>query len=87
MNKANLMQYVDLIVSNEDVSKAKPDPEMYQKAIERFGLRPEECVVVEDNPNGIQAGKASGAYVLEVATIYDTNYENIMSKIGECEND
>lgn len=87
MNKANLMQYVDLIVSNEDVSKAKPDPEMYQKAIERFGLRPEECVVVEDNPNGIQAGKASGAYVLEVATVYDTNYENIMSKIGECEND
>lgn len=85
MNKANLMQYVDLIVSNEDVSKAKPDPEMYQKAIERFGLRPEECVVVEDNPNGIQAGKASGAYVLEVATVYDTNYENIMSKIGECE--
>lgn len=87
MNKANLMQYLDLIVSNEDVSKAKPDPEMYQKAIEKFGLRPEECVVVEDNPNGIQAGKASGAYVLEVATVYDTNYENIMSKIGECEND
>lgn len=86
MSRANLLQYLDLIVSNEDVSKAKPDPEMYQKAIEKFGLRPEECVVVEDNPKGIQAGKASGAYVLEVATVYDTNYENIMRKIGECEN-
>lgn len=87
MNKSNLMPYLDLIISNEDVTRSKPDPEMYQTAIERFGLSPEECLVVEDNPNGIQAGKASGAHVLEVATVYDTNYENIMRKIGECEND
>ena len=74
-------------MSNEDVKKAKPDPEMYQTAIKKFGLKPEECIVVEDNPNGIQAGKASGASVLEVATVADVNYENIMRKIGECEND
>lgn len=83
MEKASLMEYVDLIVSNEDVRKAKPDPEMYLTAMERFGLRPEECLVVEDNPKGIQAGKASGAAVLEVASVYDVNYENIMRKIGE----
>lgn len=87
MEKAGLMPYVDLIVSNEDVTRAKPDPEMYQTAINKFSLNPNECIVVEDNPNGIQAGKASGAYVLEVATVYDVNYENIMNKIGECEND
>lgn len=87
MDRAGLSQYLDLIVSNEDVTKAKPDPEMYQTAIKKFGLKPEECVVVEDNPNGIQAGKASGATVLEVATVFDANYENIMRKIGECEND
>jgi len=87
MDRAGLMPYLDLIVSNEDVTKAKPDPEMYQTAIKKFGLKPEECVVVEDNPNGIQAGKASGAAVLEVATVFDVNYENIKRKIGECEND
>lgn len=87
MDRAQLTQYIDLIVSNEDVTKAKPDPEMYQTAIRKFGLKPEECIVVEDNPNGIQAGKASGASVLEVATVADVNYENIMRKIGECEND
>lgn len=87
MERSGLNKYIDLIISNEDVKKAKPDPEMYTTAIEKFGLKPEECVVVEDNPNGIQAGKASGAYVLEVATVYDVNYENIMRKIGECEND
>lgn len=87
MDRAGLTPYLDLIVSNEDVSKAKPDPEMYQTAIRKFGIKPEECIVVEDNPNGIQAGKASGATVLEVATVYDVNYDNIMRKIGECEND
>lgn len=87
MERSGLNKYIDLIISNEDVKKAKPDPEMYTTAIEKFGLKPKECVVVEDNPNGIQAGKASGAYVLEVATVYDVNYENIMRKIGECEND
>jgi len=87
MDKAELTPYLDLIVSNEDVTKAKPDPEMYQTAIRKFGLRPEECIVVEDNPNGIQAGKSSGASVLEVATVYDVNYDNIMRLVEECEND
>ncbi len=87
MRAAGLMDYLDLIVSNEDVQRAKPDPEMYSTAIQRFGLKPNECLVVEDNPNGIQAGIASGASVLEVSTIYDVNYENIMRKIGDCEND
>ncbi len=87
MDKAELTPYLDLIVSNEDVTKAKPDPEMYQTAMRKFGLQPEECIVVEDNPNGIMAGKASGASVLEVATVYDVTYENIMRLVGECEND
>ncbi len=87
MDKAELTPYLDLIVSNEDVTKAKPDPEMYQTAMKKFKLKPEECIVVEDNPNGIQAGKAAGAVVLEVATVYDVNYENIMRLIKEIEYD
>ena len=83
MEKSMLIDYLDLIVSNEDVKKAKPDPEMYQTAISKFGLKPEECIVVEDNPNGIAAGKASGASVLEVATVYDVNYENIKRLIDK----
>lgn len=87
MEKSELMPYIDMIVSNEDVVKSKPDPEMYTTTINKFGLKPEECIVVEDNPNGIQAGKASGAHVLEVATVYDVTYDNIKRLIGECEND
>lgn len=87
MKKAMLHSYLDLIISNEDVTKSKPDPEMYITAIQRFGLRPEECLVVEDNPNGVKAGIASGAYVLQVETVYDVNYANIRAKIDEVEND
>ncbi len=92
MQKSMLMEYIDKIVSNEDVTKAKPDPEMYITAINKFGLDPKECLVVEDNPNGIAAGKASGAYVLPVVTVYDVNWENISKAIekiekGEYKND
>lgn len=77
MEKSNLIQYIDLIVSNEDVKRAKPDPEMYTYAITSFGYKPDECLVVEDNPNGIAAGRASGAEVLEVTTVFDVTYDNI----------
>ena len=83
MEKAMLTNYLDLIVSNEDVKKAKPDPEMYQTAIAKFGLEPNECIVVEDNPNGIAAGRSSGASVLAVSTVYDVNYENIKELIDK----
>ena len=85
MDKADLARYIDMIVSNEDVTKSKPDPEMYNVTMKKFCLQPNECIVVEDNPQGIQAGKASGAAVLEVATVYDVTYENIKKLIDECE--
>lgn len=83
MHKANLIQYFDLLVSNEDVSKGKPDPEMYVKAITHFNLKPEECLVVEDNENGIRAARASGAHLLVVRTVADTNLDNIQRRIAE----
>lgn len=85
MDYAHLSRYLDLIISNEDVKRAKPDPEMYICAINKFGFNPEECIVVEDNPIGVKAGMASGAFVLQVSTVYDVNYENIRNKIKECE--
>lgn len=85
MDRSDLTKYLNVIVSNEDVKKAKPDPEMYLTAMDKLNMKPEECIVVEDNPNGILAGKNSGANVLEVATVYDVNYSNISRKIEECE--
>lgn len=81
MEKSALSEYLSFYLSNQDVSKGKPDPEIYTLAINKLGLKPEECVIVEDNENGIRAALASGAHVLEVETINDVNYDNIISFI------
>lgn len=50
----------DLILTHEDVSKSKPDPEGYIKAMEYFEVRPDECVVFEDSDTGVEAAVRSG---------------------------
>jgi mannitol-1-/sugar-/sorbitol-6-phosphatase len=54
------------VISGDDVERGKPDPEPYQRGAELLGFRPEECVVVEDAPSGVGAGKAAGCRVLGV---------------------
>ncbi|MGL9773853.1 MAG: HAD family hydrolase [Sodalis sp. (in: enterobacteria)] len=85
MDRAHLTQYLEFTLSNQDVVKGKPDPEIYNKAIMTLKVLPQECVIVEDNENGIKAARASGAHVLEVKTIYDVNYENIKKFIMSVE--
>lgn len=79
MEKAQLIQYLDFYLSNEDVKNGKPDPEIYNKAISKLGIKPEEAIIVEDNPHGIAAAKASGGNVLEVEVIEDVTYWNIIN--------
>jgi len=54
------------IVSADDVERGKPDPEPYCRGAEMLGSKAEECIVVEDAPSGVGAGKAAGAKVLGV---------------------
>jgi beta-phosphoglucomutase len=83
--RAALSQYIDFYLSNEDVSKAKPDPEMYVVAIKRPGLAPTECLILEDNDNGIRAAKASGAHILVAQDVHEVNLENILQRIAQIE--
>lgn len=85
MEKSGLIEYLDFFLSNQDVKKGKPDPEMYIKAIEKFGIKPEECLILEDNENGIKAAVASGAHLLKVETVHDVSYFNIVQRIKEIE--
>lgn len=54
------------VITGEMVERGKPDPEPYRRGAELLGFRPEECVVVEDAPSGVGAGKAAGCRVLAV---------------------
>lgn len=60
----------DFILAGDMVSKKKPDPEIYRTAMEKAGLSPEECVVVEDSENGVKAGKAAGMHVITTTNFY-----------------
>lgn len=59
---------VDAILTSEDFVRSKPDPDCFIKGMEVLGGRPEDTVVFEDSFHGIAAGRASGAYVVGLAT-------------------
>lgn len=85
MERADLARYLEFWLSNQDVKKSKPDPEMYQVAISRLGIQPAQALVVEDNENGIKSALGAGAHVLSVGGVEDVTYSAIMGKIREIE--
>jgi len=87
MRKSNLDRYLDFMLSNQDVSRAKPDPEIYTKSIALLGLRPHECLVVEDNDNGIKAATDAGTHVLIVRDVNEVNIDNILNRIREIDSE
>jgi beta-phosphoglucomutase len=85
MEKSNLRQYLDIMVSNEDVSKPKPHPDIYLKAAAELGVAPEKCLVVEDNPNGIKAAEAAGCRLLVVQNVLDVQLDRLLQAIRHAE--
>lgn len=83
LKKANLHKYMDVILSAEDVENPKPEPDIYIQSIISLGLKPNNCLIVEDNEHGIIAAKASGAHVLVVNNVDEVNIQNIEQKIIE----
>jgi mannitol-1-/sugar-/sorbitol-6-phosphatase len=61
-----------LLIGAADVQVGKPDPEGYRQAARALGFEPARCVVVEDTPAGVQAGRAAGARVVGMLTTYAT---------------
>lgn len=85
LQQAALLDYLEIYLSSQDVKIGKPDPSIYIKAIESLGLSPKECLIIEDNENGIKAARASGAWVMEVDEVDEVNYQNIIGHIMKIE--
>ena len=81
LTKAGIIEYFSFYLSNQDVVKSKPAPDIYLKAIAKLSLSPNECLIVEDNENGINAALASGAHVLVVKDIKEVNYFNVINRV------
>lgn len=85
MDKSNLAGYLDVMLSNQDVSKPKPDPDMYLQAASKLGVEPEACLVLEDNINGIRAAEAAGCNVLVVQNVLEVTLDRIEDAIQRVE--
>lgn len=80
-NKCRLQDYFDLIITKEDVSLRKPNPEVYNKIIESFNIKDlNKCIVIEDSLSGILAAKNAN---LKVISIYDKYNDKDREKINE----
>lgn len=85
MHKAALERYLDLQLSNEDIERPKPAPDIYLAAMQRLALAPHECLIVEDNDNGLRAARASGGHVLAVRDVDEVNLATILETIRSVE--
>jgi HAD superfamily hydrolase (TIGR01509 family) len=66
----------DFVLAGDVVSKKKPDPEIYNLALQKTSLKPEECIVVEDSRNGVLAASAAGMNIVATTNVY-TASENL----------
>ncbi len=87
MTKTELMPYLQFCLSSDDVTHPKPDPEIYLNAMKKFSAKPVQCLVLEDNYNGIKAAKAAGAHCMEIKQVEDVTYDAIIQFIEAIEAD
>ncbi len=80
--------HFNAILAGDVVSKKKPDPEIYNLALKRLDLKPDECVVVEDSRNGLLAAKAAGMHCIVTTNGYTekenfTNADLVVPELGD----
>ena len=66
LSRKDLAQRFNFVLTADDVTHGKPDPEVYLKAAERFGIAPSEMLVLEDSAAGCQAANSAGAFAIAV---------------------
>ncbi|MCQ2550121.1 MAG: Cof-type HAD-IIB family hydrolase [Lachnospiraceae bacterium] len=77
LTQCKILSYFDYIVSGEQFTQSKPNPEIYQNTMKKLEVLPEQCMVIEDSTYGIEAGVQAGATVV---AIKDTRFAFNQSK-------
>ena len=75
LEMVDIVDKLDQLITVEQVENHKPSPDIYIKASERLGVKPENCVVFEDAPHGIKAAKKAGMEVVGFKTDYHSEKE------------
>ena len=82
LSKLEIIEYFDYIISNEDVVNSKPHPEIYWSAMSKLSFLPEETLIIEDSPHGLQAAYRSNSHIFRVENTTQVTYDNILNKIN-----
>ena len=77
LNKLGIKKYVDFKLSNEDINKPKPNPEIYLRIFIKFGIYPSEALIIEDSHYGREAAISSGAKLLPIKKIEELDLKKI----------
>jgi beta-phosphoglucomutase family hydrolase len=83
----NIRHYFKAVVSADDVVNSKPDPETFLKCAEILNVHPQNCIVFEDAPKGVEAAQNAGMHCVIITTMHSKeefrNYKNIISFIED----
>ena len=83
--KANKVGYFDGIIGGDEITRGKPDPEIFITAAEKTGFDKSECLIVEDSSNGLSAGIASGIRTVFIKDIVDVPSEITEKVFASCD--
>lgn len=70
LGKLGILKFFDSVISVDDITHGKPHPEIFLKSAEALGVKPSECIVMEDAPQGIEAAKRAGMKCFAVTTTF-----------------
>lgn len=87
IDNADIRKFFKVLISADEVTLSKPDPETFLKAAEALGVAPEDCLVFEDAPKGVEAADNAGMDALVITTLHGkeefSHYNNIIGYISD----
>lgn len=82
LEKEHIYEHMDAFMYGDEVKESKPNPEIFLKAAEKINLKPEECLVIEDSPAGIEAARAGGFLCINVVDLKEPTDEMIAHSLA-----
>lgn len=79
----HIREYFSAVITSDEIQKGKPAPDVFLKAAEELQVPPEACLVFEDIPNGIRAGKSAGMSVCAVQDSFSAPYEEEKRELAD----
>ncbi len=86
LKQTGILPYFDRIISARSMKEGKPSPDVYQFAVRELGLTPQECIAVEDSPNGILSASRAGLNVVFVPDLTPADAETEKLIYAQAEN-